>query len=81
HEEEKLLYSAYEAVYQLAQEYKLESLAVPVLSAGIYGYPKKAAARVLYEVAGRSENQGIATTIVVFEESWLEIFAALQQGS
>jgi O-acetyl-ADP-ribose deacetylase (regulator of RNase III) len=81
HEEEKLLYSAYEAVYQLAQEYKLESLAVPVLSAGIYGYPKKAAARVLYEVAGRPENQGIATTIVVFEESWLEIFATLQQDN
>ncbi|MBU5584359.1 macro domain-containing protein, partial [Enterococcus sp. S181_ASV_20] len=40
HEEETLLYSAYEAVFQLARENDIQTLAVPVLSAGIYQYPK-----------------------------------------
>lgn len=79
HQEEQLLYRAYEAVYQLAREKGVTHMAVPVLSAGIYGYPKKEAARILYEVATRSENQAIATDVIVFEAFWLTIFADLSQ--
>lgn len=81
HEEERLLYSAYESVYRLVHSHELHTIAVPVLSAGIYGYPKTEAARILYEVANRGENQAINTLVVVFESSWLPIFERLQLGN
>lgn len=81
HEEETLLYSAYEAVFQLARENDIQTLAVPVLSAGIYQYPKEAAARVLYNVTNRVENQRIATQVIVFDDVWLEIFKKIKRGS
>lgn len=61
--------------------HELQTIAVPVLSAGIYGYPKTEAARILYEVANRGENQAINTLVVVFESSWLPIFERLQIGN
>ena len=81
HEEETLLYSAYEAVFQLARENDIQTLAVPVLSAGIYQYPKEAAARVLYNVTNRVENQRIATQVIVFDDVWLEIFKKITRDS
>lgn len=81
HEEETLLYSAYEAVFQLARENDIQTLAVPVLSAGIYQYPKEAAARILYNVANRVENQRIATQVIVFDDVWLEIFKKIKRDS
>ena len=81
HDEETLLYSAYEAVFQLARENDIQTLAVPVLSAGIYQYPKAAAARVLYNVANRVENQRIATQVIVFDDVWLEIFKKIKRDS
>lgn len=81
HEEETLLYSAYEAVFRLARENDIQTLAVPVLSAGIYQYPKEAAARVLYNVANRVENQRIATQVIVFDDVWLEIFKKIKRDS
>ena len=41
HGEAALLQSAYEAVFQLAKEYGIKTLAIPVLSAGIYGRSKR----------------------------------------
>ncbi|MDT2677404.1 macro domain-containing protein [Enterococcus dongliensis] len=78
HQEKDLLTAAYEAVFRLAHEYKLHSLALPVLSSGIYGYPKAAAAQILYEVATRPENQQFKTTVIVFEPEWLLIFEKLK---
>ncbi|MGP5429811.1 macro domain-containing protein [Enterococcus malodoratus] len=79
HNEEELLYSAYEAVFQLAREYELSTLAIPVLSAGIYGYPKETAAYVLYKVAARAENHAVTTYVIVYEEFWLPLFDKILQ--
>ena len=46
HHEAELLYSAYYHALSLAMEYNCHSIGFPLLSAGIYGYPKKEAFKI-----------------------------------
>ena len=43
HNEERLLYNAYHNSLKLMMEYNCHSIGFPLISAGIYGYPKKEA--------------------------------------
>jgi O-acetyl-ADP-ribose deacetylase (regulator of RNase III) len=43
-EDERLLKSAYQSCLDLAEQYKLETLAFPSISTGVYGYPLELAA-------------------------------------
>ena len=63
--EEELLYGAYASSLELAKENDCHSIAFPVISAGIFGYPKKEAWRVAIQACNDFivQNQGYDISI------------------
>ena len=66
HGEPILLASAYRACYDLARDHGLESIALPAISAGVYGYPLEDAARIAVgEARAAMEEPGTLRRIVL----------------
>ena len=66
--EEALLTACYENSLLLAKEHDCRSVAFPLISAGIYGYPLEAALRVAAETIGRFlEENDMAVYLVLYD--------------
>ncbi len=72
--EKALLESCYRESLALAKENKCESVAFPLISSGIYGYPKEEALKVATTVISEflSENE-MMVYIVIFDKASLKI--------
>ena len=75
--EAELLASCYRTAVELAESRKLESIAFPAISTGVYGYPPEEAAKVASQ-AVQSSLQGLKSIqeirFVLFSERELKIF-------
>ena len=70
HGEEKLLRSAYRSSLELAYDYKLESVAFPLLSSGSFRYPYELALAVALDEINRFLFQSdMQVTLVMFDQT------------
>ena len=78
--EEELLRSAVRNSLEKAKEMNLESISIPAISTGIFGYPLKEAARVILktilEWKNKPENKGKVkeVRVVLFDEATTKLF-------
>jgi len=65
--EAELLESAYRRCFEVARQHGLTSIAFPAVSAGVYGYPMRAAAEIALKaaLAALKENPGLERIIFV----------------
>lgn len=70
HNEETLLRSCYRASFTLAKKHGVHSIAFPLISAGVYAYPKMQAAEIaLEEMAKFSDENEIDARLVIFGDA------------
>lgn len=74
HGEKELLESCYRESLKLAKQYNCQSVAFPLVSAGVYGYPKAEAFRVAVDVISSFllENE-MKVYIVIFDKASFKI--------
>ena len=72
--EEELLRSCYRESVRLAVEHECKSIAFPLMSAGVYGYPKEKALSVAVDTLGISaQEHDLNVTIVLFDQESIGI--------
>lgn len=81
HGEEAALRSCYQSMFARVAELGARSVAYPLISAGIYGYPAGAALAVARDEtrAFLAERDDIEVTLVVFDRSTVRLGSALEQ--
>ena len=81
--EEALLTSCYKKSLELASSHSCNSVAFPLISAGVYGYPKRDALRVAVETC--SAYEGMDITLVLFGDDLfsmaLELYPNMTLGN
>lgn len=76
HQEEAQLRSAYLSSLKLAKDKNLESIAFPLISSGIYGYPKEDALRVAREaITDFLKDEDLLVYLVLYDQKSFQIDA------
>ena len=76
--EESLLRACYINSFKIAKEQGIKSIAFPLISAGVYGYPKKAAIDIAVgEIERFLEGQDATVYLVLFDLEAYEIAGSL----
>lgn len=89
HDEEKLLYSCYQKSLDLALKHDCHSIAFPLISSGIYGYPKKDAWHTALQACSdflqKHESYDLTVYFCVLdlksEQEGIEELCRIQKGS
>ncbi len=80
HGEPELLANSYRSSLKLASEYNCTSVAFPCISAGVYGYPKREAARIALKTIIEFLNDctaDIEVIIVCFDKNTESIYRSI----
>lgn len=76
--EEELLRSCYRESIRLAIEHECKSIAFPLISAGVYGYPKEQAIKIAIETIEQTiQGMGIDAVLVLFDQETKELAESL----
>jgi len=69
--ERNLLVSCYQRIMELAREYRMDTIAIPALSTGVYGYPLREACQVAVATIAKNLTAGSIprkVQLVAFDE-------------
>lgn len=81
HGERALLVSAYRSSLELALTYHCETVAFPLISSGVYGYPKEQALQVAVETIGDFlRDHEMTVYLVLFDQASCAIGSRLFSG-
>lgn len=81
HNEKELLISAYKSSLTLAIKYNCQSIALPLISSGIYGYPKKEALAIATSTINNFLNDNeLDVYLVVFDKDSVTLSESLYQN-
>jgi len=76
--EEEIIRSCYKSIFKTAVENKIDSLAIPLLASGSYGFPKGIALRIaLSEIESFMSENEMELYLVVFDEKSVSLSAEL----
>lgn len=79
--EANFLKSAYETSLKLAKDYNLKSIAFPLISSGIYGYPKKEALNIaISSIKEFLDDNDMDIYLVVFDRKAVHLSEELYEG-
>ena len=78
-DEDQNLQDAVVGSLQVADELKCESISMPAISTGIFGFPKDRAAEIIFKAIGKQLDKNEASTIkvvriVLFDQSTIDAF-------
>ncbi len=79
HGEPQYLRSCYESCFKLALQQEIKSIAFPAISTGVYGYPRKEAARIALEVMEQHVEKMEQIIACCFSADDLELMTELYQ--
>ncbi len=76
-EEDRLLASCYRKSIEVANGFKIRSIAFPAISTGIYGFPKQRAARIAVNEVQKYSGDILAIFFVCFDSETADIYREL----